>query len=96
MYFYSGGNDEGGPRKDILEFNQETKSWTVIAAMNEPRTGHAVTLISLDVYEKDYEKWCEMPSIRNFGDMNPPAKAGITKNKLKLAKKSENRSSRGN
>ena len=40
--------------KDILEFNQETESWTLIGAMKEPRVAHAVSVVSIE----DYEKWC--------------------------------------
>ena len=40
--------------KDILEFNLQTESWTVIGAMNEPRLGHSVSVVSIE----DYEKWC--------------------------------------
>ena len=40
--------------KDILEFNLQTESWTVIGAMKEPRHGHSVSEISIE----DYEKWC--------------------------------------
>ena len=52
----SGGYGRGdiGMRKDILEFNQETDSWTVIGAMKEDKYGHAVSVVSID----DYEKWC--------------------------------------
>ena len=50
-----GGYDHfASPRKDILEFNQETESWTVIGAMKEQKSGHAVSVVSYD----DYEKWC--------------------------------------
>ena len=37
--YVSTGNIAG---KDILEFNQETESWTVIGAIKEPRIAHAV------------------------------------------------------
>ena len=50
---FSGGFD-GGHKKEILEFNHETESWIVIGAMKEPRENHAVSLVSID----DYEKWC--------------------------------------
>ena len=41
-------------QKDILEFNLQTESWTVIGAMKEPRIFHSVSVVSLD----DYKKWC--------------------------------------
>ena len=55
-YFLIGGYDGvyTGIRKEILEFNQETESWTVIGAMKEPRENHAVSLVSID----HYDKWC--------------------------------------
>ena len=45
----------GENRKDILEFNQETESWTVIGAMKEPKSLHTVSVVSFD----DYKKWCK-------------------------------------
>ena len=39
---------------DILEFNHETESWTVIGAMKEKRRRHGVSVVS----SEDYEKWC--------------------------------------
>ena len=76
-------------RKDILEFNHETGTWTLIAAMNEPRTGHAVTLIPLDDYDVHYKKWCRMPSTTNSGDSRSiPAKAAFPSARLgKIYKK---------
>ena len=54
----SGGNAVGdrnrNDRKEILEFNHWTGSWTVIGTMKEKRTLHAVSGVSLD----DYVKWC--------------------------------------
>ena len=61
MYFFIGGYHgydkygyHGERRKEIVEFNQETESWTVIEAMKEPKYGHGVSVVSLD----DYKKWC--------------------------------------
>ena len=46
---------EGGNiRKEILEFNYETESWTVIGAMKEQKRGVGVSVVSLD----DFKKWC--------------------------------------
>ena len=53
----SGGND-GDFRKEVLEFNYESESWTVIGAMKEARYHHAVSVISFDDYGNDYKKWC--------------------------------------
>ena len=50
----SSGGYDGDGRKDILEFNHETESWTVIGAMKEPRHAHSVSVVSIE----DYEKWC--------------------------------------
>ena len=51
----SGGySGRGGHLSQILEFNIENRSWTVIGAMKEERNGCAVSVISFD----DYEKWC--------------------------------------
>ena len=49
--YVSTGNIAG---KDILEFNQETESWTVIGAMKEPKYATAVSVVSYD----DYKKFC--------------------------------------
>ena len=55
---FSGGRSgtipSGKARKEILEFNYETETWTVIGAMKETRREHAVSAVSF----KDYEKWC--------------------------------------
>ena len=40
--------------KDILEFNLQTESWTVIGAMKEPRVAHSASVVSFE----DYKKWC--------------------------------------
>ena len=50
----SGGHYGGSLRKEIREFNQETKEWTLIGTMKEPRYQHAVSVESF----YDYEKWC--------------------------------------
>ena len=44
----------GNYRKEIIEFNHETESWTVIGAMKEQKFVTAVSVVSLD----DYKKWC--------------------------------------
>ena len=50
----AGGNDNANKaRKDILEFNHMTESWTAIGEMKEPK-GASVSVVSFD----DYEKWC--------------------------------------
>ena len=49
-----GGADDEPLNKNILEFNQETESWTVIGTMREPRRIHAVSVVSFD----DFKKWC--------------------------------------
>ena len=54
-FISSGGNSPRGYRKDILEFNHESESWTGIGAMKEPKGLHAVSVVSFD----DYEKWCK-------------------------------------
>ena len=41
-------------RKQIIEFNFTTESWTVIGEMKEARVHHAVSVVLFD----DYEKWC--------------------------------------
>ena len=53
---FSGGYVSTGKfaGKDILEFNFQTESWTVIGAMKEPRLGHSVSVVSFE----DYKKWC--------------------------------------
>ena len=48
------GGISGGVKREILEFNQETESWSVIGAMKEGRYNHGVSLVSID----DYKKWC--------------------------------------
>ena len=45
--------DQSG-RKEILEFNYDTDSWTVIGAMKEPRKNQGVSVVSFE----DYKKWC--------------------------------------
>ena len=40
-------------RNEIIEFNKETESWTVIGAMKEPKHGTAVSVVSFD----DYANW---------------------------------------
>jgi len=40
--------------KDILEFNHETESWSVIGAMKWRKLFVSVSVVSID----DYEKWC--------------------------------------
>ena len=58
MIFSPGGsevyNQDRKDRKEILEFNHESKSWNVIGAMKEKRSVHAVSVVQL----KEYEKWC--------------------------------------
>ena len=49
-----GGADDEPLNKNILEFNQETESWTVIGAMKEQKKSYAVSIVSFD----DYKKWC--------------------------------------
>ena len=49
----SGGNSQK-KLKDILEFNLQTESWTVIGAMKEPRVAHSASVVSFE----DYKKWC--------------------------------------
>ena len=44
----------GNYRKEIIEFNHETESWTVIGAMKEPKSAAEVSVVSFD----DYKKWC--------------------------------------
>ena len=39
---------------EVLEFNHETASWIIIGAMKEPKRAHAVSVVTLE----DYEKWC--------------------------------------
>ena len=51
---YNGSGYNGGNRKEILEFNYETESWTVIGAMKEPKSAAEVSVVSFD----DYKKWC--------------------------------------
>ena len=51
--FLGGYSTEKFAGKDILEFNLQTESWTVIGAMKEPRLAHAVSVVS----SEDYEKW---------------------------------------
>ena len=65
-FIFSGGGADGddiisdvqsglrNDRKEILEFNHEAGSWTVIGEMKESREYHAVSLGSFN----DYEKWC--------------------------------------
>merc|ERR1711971_202316 len=48
------GGYGGGLRKEIVEFNQETESWTVIGEMKEGKFSTAVSVVSFD----DYKKWC--------------------------------------
>ena len=49
----SGGDDQANKvNKEILEFNYETESWTVISSLPEPKW--AASVVSFD----DYEKWC--------------------------------------
>ena len=52
----SGGyvSTESVAGKDILEFNLQTESWTVIGAMKEPRLAHSASVVSFE----DYKKWC--------------------------------------
>ena len=58
MIFSPGGsevyNQDRKDRKEILEFNHETDSWTAIGAMKEQKNGHAVSVVS----SEDYEQWC--------------------------------------
>ena len=56
MYISSGGHTgvHRDERKEILEFNPETESWTAIGVMKEPRSQFAMTVVSFN----DYEKWC--------------------------------------
>jgi len=49
-----GGRGNQSASDKILEFNQDTESWTVIGAMKEPRSSFALSVVSFD----DYEKWC--------------------------------------
>ena len=53
MFFFSGGYSTS-KRKEIIEFNHQTESWTVIGGLKEPRVHHAVSGVTFD----DYEKWC--------------------------------------
>ena len=61
MYFFIGGYHgydrigyHGEHRKEIVEFNYETESWTVIGAMKEGKQSYGVSVVSFD----DYKKWC--------------------------------------
>ena len=53
-FISSGGAYGGDDRKEILEFNHETESWTVIGLMKEERLYHTVSVVPFE----DYEKWC--------------------------------------
>ena len=44
----------GNHWKEIIEFNHQTDSWTVIGAMKEPKSATDVSVVSFD----DYKKWC--------------------------------------
>ena len=54
VQYISSGGYNGGNKKEILEFNYETESWTVIGAMKEQKRGVGVSVVSLD----DFKKWC--------------------------------------
>ena len=47
--------DGSSHRNDILEYNPETETWQDIDTMEETRSNHAVTIVSLE----DYAAWCE-------------------------------------
>ena len=49
----SGGEYSEGYKKDVLEFIHETESWTVIGEMKEPKSDHAVSVVSF----QDYKNW---------------------------------------
>ena len=58
MYLSGGSGYAVGPvgsRKEILEFEHETESWTVFGAMKEAVSNHGVSVVSFE----DYEKWCK-------------------------------------
>ena len=51
----SGGKNYAGSfKKEILEFNLQTESWTEIGLMKEPEETHAVSVVSFE----DFKKWC--------------------------------------
>ena len=49
-----GGQGSGGPQNNILQFNNETESWTKIGTMLQEKKFFAVSVVLYD----DFAKWC--------------------------------------